>query len=122
MPAPFWHLICIISCYYCPWDKFALNLVLILHLKIYAETAHSNGAIWDEFCKQHQHQSIKSTILNARLALFFMQIRCIFNAHFSWVKKVCRRNIFILQLFILKKYIFCYKLAYPVVIIFEFQM
>ena len=32
-------------------EKFALHLVLIWHknLQIYAETAPSNGAIWDEF-------------------------------------------------------------------------
>ena len=45
------------------WCKF--NIIIKY---IYARTAPSNGAIWDEFSDQHQHQ--KSTIYNAQLALF----------------------------------------------------
>ena len=45
------------------WDKFALNLVLISikNFKIYAESAPSYVAIWDEFSGQHEHQSIKKS-------------------------------------------------------------
>ena len=32
-------------------------------LKIDAETAPPNGAIWDEFSEQHYHQSIKKACL-----------------------------------------------------------
>ena len=41
-------------------------------LKIDAETALSNGAIWDEFSKQHYQRSIKNAIVNARLARTFL--------------------------------------------------
>ena len=41
------------------------------HLGQFAETVPSYSAIWDEFSKQHWHQSIKKgTIFNAQLALF----------------------------------------------------
>ena len=49
---------------------------------MYAVTAFSYVTIWDEFIEQHWHQSIKSTIFNAQLALI---ISCRFNEHFSWV-------------------------------------
>ena len=53
MLAPFWqHLFALI---FCSGDKNALfcaNLSSILK-KIDAETAPSNGAIWDEFSAQH---------------------------------------------------------------------
>ena len=73
------------------WGKNALNLVLIFYQNflIYAETAAFNGAIWDEFSEQNLHQSIKkSTLSNARLALFLMLIRCRFNAHLFWVANI----------------------------------
>ena len=38
-----------------------------------AETAPTKSAIWDEFREQHQHQSIKSTIFNAQLALIWFK-------------------------------------------------
>ena len=49
------------------------------------EIAPSNGAIWDKFIEQCQHQSIKKRIsFRARFALFLMHIRCKFNAQFGW--------------------------------------
>ena len=68
MPATFSHLICIIFCngadyalFGAMWDKNALNMVLIYRrfFLMDAETAPSNGAIWDDFNEQHKHQSIK---------------------------------------------------------------
>jgi hypothetical protein len=56
---------------FCAWGRKCIILVLFgtnLHLfvarlasrfKNYADIASSNDAIWDEFIKQHQHQSIK---------------------------------------------------------------
>ena len=39
--------------------------------KMYAGTAFSNGAIWDEFIEQHQHQGIlNSTIFNVPYNFF----------------------------------------------------
>ena len=73
-PAPFWQLIfrsgTDIAVFDVIWYKFALNLALIqlIFFLNYAETAPSNGSIW-EFSEQHQHLRIKSTMFNARLAL-----------------------------------------------------
>ena len=41
--------------------KFVLYLLQnsIIIQEIYARTVPSNGAIWDDFIKQHQHQSFK---------------------------------------------------------------
>ena len=50
-------------------------------IKKYTETVPSTGDILDEFI---EHQSIKSTISNAQIALFLVQIRCRFNAYLSW--------------------------------------
>ena len=36
------------------WCQFRIKIY-----KIAAETAYSNGAIWDEFSEQYKHQSIK---------------------------------------------------------------
>ena len=53
---------------------------------------------WCELSEQHPHQSIKKHI-QCPIIVFFVQIRCRFNAHFSWVenKVVCilgaRRDI-----------------------------
>ena len=59
----------------------------IIIFKNNAGTASSKVVIWDEFIEQHQHQSIqKRTIFNVQLALYCVQIRCRFYAHFSWVK------------------------------------
>ena len=45
-----------------------------------AETALSNGAIWDEFSEQHQHQSIKKHPMSTLL----MQKRCTFLHFLVW--------------------------------------
>ena len=59
----------------------------IIIFKNNAGTASSKVVIWDEFIGQHQHQSIqKRAIFNVQLALYCVQIRCRFYAHFSWVK------------------------------------
>ena len=54
------------------------------NLKTDAITAPSNGAIWNKFSEQHEHQSIKKHHIQSLISTF-LQIRCRFNAHFSWV-------------------------------------
>ena len=50
-------------------------------LKIGSETTTSNGAVWDEFSEQHQHQK------NICYTLFaLVQKRCKSNANFGWVR------------------------------------
>ena len=44
-----------------------------------AGTASSNGAIWDEYAEQHQHQSIKSPYLMLNLYLLPFHIKCTKN-------------------------------------------
>ena len=52
------------------WCQFRIQII-----KIAAEIAPSNGAIWDEFSEQRWHQSIqKSNSFRVRLALFLMQL------------------------------------------------
>ena len=49
-----------------------MHYIWIKFKKIYAGTARSKGAIWNEFSEQNQHQSIKKlSIFNTKLALFF---------------------------------------------------
>ena len=55
------------------WDKYDNNLTSKLKKNIYIETTSSNALffIWEEVSKQHQHQSIKKSIIfNALFALF----------------------------------------------------
>ena len=70
VPANLWYLI---STNFLHWHKnslfgyyleqicFILCKFIIMIKIFFAETAPSNGAIWDEFTDQHQH---KSTIFN----------------------------------------------------------
>ena len=46
---------------------------------------HSNCAIWDEFNEQHHYQSVNKEPYSMPNIHFLMQIRCRFNAHFSWI-------------------------------------
>ena len=48
-----------------------------------AGTVSSNGAIWEEFHEQDQHQSIKKASYLMPNQHFFIQISCRFYAHFS---------------------------------------
>ena len=77
MPAPLWDLIFtnFLQCcknlhfFVAIWDIFhnVWCRFSILNKKMDAQTAISNdGAIWDKFSEEHQHQGIKtSTIFNA---------------------------------------------------------
>ena len=73
------------------------------HFKNYAGIAPFNSAIWDEVSSQTQHQSIKRHHNECPICTFLVQIRCRYNAHFSWVysftKLIYLYLILILMLF-----------------------
>ena len=73
VPEPYWHLICnnfMQRCRLCIKFSAILDKILINLVLIYNKNTSSSGAIWDAFSKQHQQLKHKSTIFNARLALF----------------------------------------------------
>ena len=63
------------------WCKYGIKMKIK-----YAQTGLCKGAVWNEFRERHQihYQSIEnSTIFNAELEPFLVQIRSRFNTHFS---------------------------------------
>ena len=50
--------------------------------------------MYDEFSEHHQLESIKSTKINAQLALFSIQLRCRFNTHFTWVQQAINKCLY----------------------------